>query len=73
MSDFKAKMHQIRFPLPLGANSAPRLLSSTWLFEYCLLLSGEKGKKGRKGWDGTRKGERKRGEGSVLPRSLADG
>jgi len=52
MSGFKAKMHQIRFPLgllqnPLGELTA--LPQTPWLYLRGLLLTGGKRKGGRKG------------------------
>ena len=66
MSDFKAKMHQIRFRLGLrprprwgSLQRSPRPLS--WYLRGLLLWEG-KGKKGRERREGIRRGERKGGK-----------
>jgi len=75
MSDFKAKIHNIRFPLALhpkprwGAYSAP---ADPWLYLMGPTSKGRAGEEGREGKRRERGGEGKRrgGEGPGSPNIL---
>jgi len=78
MSDFKAKVHLIRFrlglhPRPLWGSLQRSPRPSSWI-EVGLLLKGERGEEekerdgtGREGTGGKSKGRGKGGEGKGLP------